>query len=223
MSGLALLHTAASHVPKFGTLASEFAPGVPLTHAVHEQLLEEAKVRGGVDEVLAAELKALLETLAREAEVILCTCSTLGAAAERFDGQFGARVVRVDRPLARAAVMQGERIAVVVALQSTLEPTQKLLEEEAFRAGKDVKLETVFVPKAWEYFERGERERYGQVLAEAADEAAARADVIVLAQASMAGAERYAKTDKPVLSSPVLGVKAALEVLTSLVPHQRCQ
>lgn len=213
MKGLTFLHTAASHVPRFAALAAELAPDVQVRHAVHERLLEEASARGRVDEALEAELYGVFEALACEAGVILCTCSTLGAAAERYDGQFGARVLRVDRPLAQAAVVQGTKIAVVVALESTVGPTQRLLEEAAFSAGKVVRLETVYVPTAWEHFERGEMERYLLLLAEAVDEVALRSEVIVLAQASMMGAEGWMKTRKPVLSSPRVGLEAALELL----------
>ncbi len=212
MRGLGFLHTAASHVPRFGSLAKELAPAVSVVHAVHAELLEDAR-RSGVDGPLTLKLRGVLEALAQEAAVIVCTCSTLGAAAEALDRRVGARVLRVDRPLAAVAVTQGPRIAIVVALESTLSATRELLEEEAQRAGRPLRLETVFAPDAWALFERGDLEGYHQSLASVANEAAANADVIVLAQASMMGAERWVSAPIPVLSSPRVGVEAARALL----------
>ena len=213
VSALTLLHTAASHAPRFAALLSELAPEVRAKHVVLDSLLASARERGGVDSALSAELTGVLKTLAEDAEVILCTCSTLGAAAEALGSALGARVVRVDRPLARAAVARGRDIVVLAALQSTLAPTRELLEEEALKAGKTVRLELLEVEKAWAHFESGAQQAYLQTIADAADGASARAEVLVLAQASMFGAERLVRTSKPVLSSPRLGLQAALTLL----------
>lgn len=214
---LTLLHTAPSHVPRFTAVLQGLASKAKVQHVVREDLLDEARIKGEVDAALSQKLGGVLGSLAPSSSVILCTCSTLGAAAESFSA-LGVPVLRVDRPLARAAVVRGSCIAVVAALASTLEPTRALLEEEAVRAGVDVRLELVHVERAWQHFGVGELETYLRVIAEHVDEVAPDADVIVLAQASMAGAERFVKTHKPVLSSPELGVEAALEVLSRLRP-----
>ena len=182
---------------------------------VDETLLAAARARG-IDAALPgleAALKSLAESLAGQTPVILCTCSTLGAAAERFDKAFGARVLRIDRPLAEKAVALGSELVVVAALESTLEPTRALLEAEAARVGKRVALELSLCPDAWRYFESGDEAAYLRAVATHVDEVAGRGDVIVLAQASMAGAERFVRTSKSVLSSPRLGVLGALELL----------
>ncbi len=216
--GLTLLHTAESHVPRFTAVLQELAPEIPVRHVVRADLLDEARAKGEVDAALAQKLGEVLKSLAPSSAVILCTCSTLGADAEKLGGVRGVEVLRVDRPMARAAVAQGSRIAVIAALASTLEPTRKLLEEETARAGKEITLELIHVEEAWQHFGAGKQEAYRRVIAESVDEAAPSADVIVLAQASMVGAERYVKTVKPVLSSPELGVKEALEVLSQRWP-----
>jgi predicted nucleic acid-binding Zn ribbon protein len=161
------------------------------------------------------QLRGVLTSVARSSSVILCTCSTLGAAAETFDGAFGARVLRIDRPLARAVVAQGSRIAVVAALASTLEPTRALLEDEAARAGKRVRVKLSVCEGAWDHFERGDEAAYLRAVARHAEGVAEQAEVIVLAQASMAGAGAFIRSDKPVLSSPRLGLRAALELLAA--------
>lgn len=178
---------------------------------VAEGLLATARV-DGLGAALPG-LEAALTSLTEQASVIVCTCSTLGAAAERFDRVFGSRILRVDRPLAEEAVSRGSRLVVVAALESTLEPTRALLEAEAARVGKRVALTMSLCPDAWHYFEGGDEEAYLRRVAEHVDEVEARGGVVVLAQASMAGAERFVRTAKPVLSSPRLGVLGALKLL----------
>lgn len=58
-------------------------------------------------------------------------------------------------------------------------------------------------------------DRYHQSIATAIDKHANHYDVIVLAQASMAGATAFCtQTAVPVLTSPELGVKAAVDQLS---------
>src|SRR5690606_1977482 len=99
----------------------------------------------------------------------------------------GVPVLRVDRPMARAAVAAGPRVAVLAALESTPRPTVALIEEEAARAGRSVRVRTLLVEGAWEYFDAGDESGYVRRVADAADTVTG-ADVIVLAQASMAPA-----------------------------------
>ncbi|MGW3320067.1 aspartate/glutamate racemase family protein, partial [Streptomyces fungicidicus] len=140
------------------------------------------------------------------------TCSTSGAAAAAAASAAGVPVLRVDRPMAAAAVAAGARVVVLAALESTLRPTVALIEEEALRVGRSAEVRTVLVPGAWERFDAGDAAGYVRRVAHAAD-AVTGADVIVLAQASMASAETLVTTSVPVLSSPRPGLAAAARLL----------
>ncbi|WP_223178739.1 aspartate/glutamate racemase family protein [Streptomyces boluensis] len=212
---LALLHTSPVHVPVFDRLRDESHPGLALRHLVHEPLLDRARAEG--PDAVAADVRALLAGAAADgARAVLCTCSTLGAVAEAQAGPAGVTVLRVDRPMAAAAVAVGPRITVVAALASTLGPTAALIEEEAVRAGRPVDVRTTLVPGAWERFEAGDRDGFLAAVAQAVD-AVTGADAVVLAQASMAGAADRAATRLPVLASPRLGLRAAAGLAAGLV------
>ncbi|MEU7064600.1 aspartate/glutamate racemase family protein [Streptomyces sp. NPDC046161] len=204
MSGqaLTLLHTSPVHVPVFDALRDRDHPGAVLRHLVVAELLERARTHGP-----ASVAPGLREVLAGAEGPVLVTCSTIGAVAESLAPAVGRPVLRVDRPMAAAAVRTGPRIVVLAAVGSTLAPTLELLEQEA--AGRDVTVRTHLVAGAWERFEAGDTDGYLGRVARAADEAAD-ADVILLAQASMAGAADLARTAVPVLSSPSTGLAAAL-------------
>ncbi|MER6199779.1 aspartate/glutamate racemase family protein [Streptomyces sp. NPDC001586] len=201
--GLVLLHTSPVHVPVFDALRDRHHPGAVLRHLVAPELLERARAEG--PRAVAPALLALLA--AAGPAPVLVTCSTIGATAESLAAQLGAPVLRVDRPMAAAAVRTGARIAVLAALESTLAPTADLLAEEA--GERRVSVRTHLVAGAWERFEAGDTAGYLARVAAAAD-AVTGADVIVLAQASMAGAAGLTASPVPVLSSPAPGLAAGL-------------
>ncbi|MFI6685277.1 aspartate/glutamate racemase family protein [Streptomyces sp. NPDC050485] len=205
MNVLALLHTSPVHVPVFDALRDEDAPGLELRHLVHEQLLGRARELGP-EAVTEAVRTVLAGAVAGGADAVLCTCSTIGAVAEAASASLGVPVLRVDRPMAAAAVAQGHRIAVVATVASTLEPTVALIREEA--GDRPVALRTVLAEDAWAHFESGDPEAYLAVIAGTLD-TLTDVDVIVLAQASMAAAATRTTTSVPVLSSPRPGLRAA--------------
>ncbi|TJZ59259.1 arylsulfatase [Streptomyces piniterrae] len=213
---LALLHTSPVHIPTFDALRDEEAPGLPLRHLVRPELLSDAKELG--PDAVADEVAGALADAVREgASAALCTCSTIGSVAEAAGAGLGLPVVRVDRPMAAAAVAAGTRIVVLATLESTLGPTVDLIADEAGRAGREVGVRTVLVAEAWERFESGDTE--GSVAAIAAAGREVRdADAIVLAQASMTPAAPRITAGPggvgvPVLSSPRLGLRAAAQLV----------
>ncbi|MFF3171503.1 arylsulfatase [Streptomyces sp. NPDC057900] len=207
---LALLHTSPAHIPVFDALRDADCPGLALRHLVHEGLLERAGERG--PQAVTGEVEAVLAgAVAEGATAVLCTCSTIGGVAEALGPALGVPVLRVDRPMAAVAA-RAERVTVIAAVAATVAPTLALIAEEAAAAGRrPAAVRTVLVEGAWERFEAGERDGYLDLVAEAAD-AVVDADVIVLAQASMAGAVTRTATRIPVLSSPRPGLAAAAAV-----------
>ncbi|MEU9124540.1 aspartate/glutamate racemase family protein [Streptomyces sp. NPDC048506] len=210
---LTMLHTSPVHVPVFDALRDEEAPGLALRHLVRPELLDRARAQG--PDAVRQEVSATLVAAAADgARAALCTCSTLGSVAETAGAALGLPTLRVDRPMAAAAVAAGPRIAVLAALESTLAPTGELLAEEAERAGHAIDVRTVLVPGAWERFEAGDTEGYLAVV----DDAARRvrdADVLVLAQASMAPVAGRPGLPVPALASPRPGLRAAAQLAAS--------
>jgi hypothetical protein len=199
---IGFLHTAEVHVATFRRLFAELAPpGLDDLHLVDESLLADAR-RTGSAPGLAGRLK---ELVAAGADLIVCTCSTIGADAEAMSGEVP--VLRLDRPMAEAAVTAGDRIAVVATVESTMDPTLDLLRESARRP---VTLMPSPCYTAWRHFEAGDLAAYDEEIAAHIRTIAADADVIVLAQASMAGAAALLP-GLPVLSSPRAAVAEAVK------------
>ena len=209
---LAFLHTSPIHIATFDRLLAEIDPGVTARHIVDESLLNEARAAGEITPALEQRIAAALrDASAPDGAVVLCTCSTIGGSAEVAGTHAGRMVLRVDRPMAERAVALGDRILVAAALASTLAPTRALILDAARAAGKPIKLRDLLCEPAWAFFERGDLVGYAQAIAKELRTAADQADVIVLAQASMAAAAPLcADLGVPILSSPRLGLEAAL-------------
>ncbi|KGN38239.1 aspartate/glutamate racemase family protein [Knoellia subterranea] len=207
MGTIGYLHTSPVHVPTFDRLTQEHSAEAKTLHVVDEDALTLARAASpsAVAEVVAAHVRDLRE---RGADVIVCTCSTIGAIAEGLRAE--PKVLRVDRPMARRAVALGARVGVVVALESTVQPTVDLLREEAAVAGREIEVLVELAEDAWDLFEKGDHAAYLTVVAETARDVAARADVVVLAQASMLGAlDLLRDLAVPALASPTTAVDHA--------------
>jgi hypothetical protein len=209
---LTFLHTSPVHVQTFDELVAELAPDIPVRHIVDASLLQEACAAGVVTPELARRIQAIiLDAVAAGAAVVLCTCSTIGGRAERVGAESGETVLRIDRPMADRAVALGDRIVVLAALPSTIGPTSELLQDAAWQAGKEIEILEILCESAWARFEQGDGTGYLQEIAARIQEGCLMGDVIVLAQASMAGAITLVPDlPIPVLSSPRLGLDAAI-------------
>lgn len=211
---LVFLHTAAVHVNTFDALLRELQPQVRARHVVREDLLAEAQRHGTDDPSIQTSVAAAVAGLdATPGSVVLCTCSTIGGLAEAAATSTPARVIRIDRAMAEKAAAAGPNILVAAALASTLAPTEALILEAASRAGVSVRITRRVVEDAWPFFVQGDFDSYLTRIAHALS-ASFDCDVVVLAQASMAGAaELCPDLSVPVLSSPRLGLESALAAL----------
>lgn len=209
---IAFLHTSATHIETFDMLGAELAPGLTLSHAVREDLLCAALKAGGVTPAIALDTHDALRALAAGGpRVVVCTCSTLGAVAEEAAVASAVPMLRIDRPMADLAVTSGRRIGIVASVASTLGATKRLVEESGNRAGVSCEISSFLFDDVWPAFQAGRLHDYYQAIAERLVEAAREADVLILAQASMAPAADLAgKLAIPVLSSPRTGFERAL-------------
>lgn len=211
MPPIGFLHTAQVHVATFDRLVRDANDSATCVHCVEPALLDQVRKNGPTAEVEEATYVALEHLVDQGASAIICTCSTLGPVAEALAARLKVPVLRVDRPMARVAVQAGSTIAVIAALESTLEPTRALLHDEARRVGAFPTIIEVTVPEAWATFESGDSEGYLRQVADAARSIARDVDVVVLAQASMMGATVILVDIRtPVLASPLLALQHVL-------------
>lgn len=210
---IAFLHTGEVHVNTFDALAKKKNSSLTISHTVKEAFLTHA-INLGIDDDLKSAMFNTIDALSQNARMVVCTCSSIGGIAEDFNGLNRSIVKRIDRAMADKAVQDGNKILVVAALKSTVRPTMDLIRNSAQKANKDVDITHAVVPDAWAYFEQGDMEKYHQSIARYLNILAIDADIIVLAQASMAGCSAYFTKSIPILSSPNMGVTEAIASLS---------
>jgi len=208
---IGFLHTAEPHRATFDGLVSELAPRTRIVTVVEPSLLADAQRTGpGTPSIQRRIVGSLDELAADGADVVVCTCSTIAGEAEKLYAHRAVPLVRIDRPMAQAAVASGSRLAVVAALESTLQPTVRLLRETARKRQTQVEITTHVSVDAWAHFTSGDLPNYYATVARTCAGIVGSCDAIVLAQASMAPVDALLDLDLPVLASPRLAVEAAI-------------
>lgn len=229
-----LLHTVPALAPTFDALIAAELPASRRQHVVDAWLLETAIAHGVTPDVEARVAAHLTHLAATGAHAVLVTCSSIGEAAERAAAALSIPVIRVDAAMAAEAVLiaradagdgpiaaaAGEppHIAVLATNTATLGPTTRLIEREASAQAATVAVSATVVEGAAAARAAGDQTTHDRLIAEAVQEAAELAAVIVLAQASMADAARLAGVGLPVLTSPAGGVARLREALTPSDP-----
>jgi Asp/Glu/hydantoin racemase len=216
---LALIHTVAGLVPRFRELSAELLPGIETFDIVDETLLRDATRDGRVSLETARRLFAHLAAAeAHGADAILVTCSSMGNAVEAARPFAGVPLARVDQAMAERAVEGGKRIGVLATLWSTLQPTAALIERVAAETGRAVDVRTRLCDGAFEALRAGDDGRHDEIVREGLRDLLGWAEVIVLAQASMARVVDSLTDEEratPILSSPRLGMERMRELMAS--------
>ncbi|MDF2628285.1 MAG: Asp/Glu racemase [Symbiobacteriaceae bacterium] len=213
---LALLHTTPVTVTGLKELAAEHVPGVRIINLLDDSLLADVMAAGGVTPAVEGRMRAYIDQAkVAGADAVLCCCSSVGEVIERARPGAALPVLRIDEPMAEAAVKAGSRIGVVATVGTTLEPTANLIRRKAAELGRDVTVEALKVEGAYQALTGGRPDEHDALVLKALEGLLQRSDVIVLAQASLARVAGKLTTQIPILSSPVSGLQAAAKVVTA--------
>jgi aspartate/glutamate racemase len=214
---LVLVHTVAPLVADFDRRCHALLPDVRVLHVLDEPILDRIERRGlrteEDDHWLAAQVAS---AEASGAAAVLITCSTLSQSAAAVRSAAAIPLVTIDEAMASLAVRSGPRIALIATNASTLEPSRVLLLDEAERAGRQIEIRSRLVAGALDELRAGRVANHDELVDRAIREEAVDADVVVLAQATMARV-LDAMTGPPfpvaVLSSPDLALAKVRDIL----------
>lgn len=210
------VHTAMALVEPLTKIFKEEIPEVEVEHIAESSLIKEVIKNNAVTNAVRRRLLDYYNAAADSgADVIFNTCSSVGDIADMAAGISRVPVFRIDGPMATAAVTSAKRIGVISTLPTTLEPTCRLLQNAAKKEGCEVELVEGLADGAFAAGQSGDSETHDRLIAEAAQRIADKVDLFVLAQGSMARMEQRLSelTGKPVLSSPVSGVRGLRKFL----------
>lgn len=216
MINVICVHTALALVEPLTKTFAELLPEVNVNHIADSSLIKEVIANNEVTPAVRRRLLAYYNAAADAgADVVFNTCSSVGDVADYGNTYAPIPVFRIDQPMAAQAVAVYNRIGVISTLPTTLDPTCRLLKNEAKKVGREVTLVEGLADGAFAAGQSGDGETHDRLIAEAAGRIANQVDAFVLAQGSMARMEQRLSdlTGKPVLSSPVLGVKGLRKFL----------
>jgi Asp/Glu/hydantoin racemase len=216
---LGLIHTSATLVPVFQQLISQSLPDVNVFNIVDDSLIKDVISKG---ELTAQTARRVVDYVGSAesagADFIMVTCSSIGAAVEASAALTKVPVLRVDQPMADAAVQMGTKIGVIATLPTTLAPTSDLVKRRAAAAGKEIELVSRLCEGAFDALMSGDAAIHDTMVAEALKELSTQVDVILLAQASMARVvDSLSEADKkvPILASPPHAIKHLASILNN--------
>jgi Asp/Glu/hydantoin racemase len=198
-------------------LFNEMAPDVTVRNIIDDSILPEVLASGVTPEVLRRYCAYVVAAEAAGADLIFNQCSSVGEAADLARALVSVPIVKIDEHMAEVACQLGGRIAVVATAASTMGPTTRLLSRTAEHLGKRISLVEELCTDAFALMLKGDKKGHNELLLGRIRDLYARVDVVVCAQGSMLALQPdLGNTPIPVLMSPPIGVKHAVDVLATL-------
>ena len=206
MKKITLIHTVKSVANSFDTqIREEINKPLSITNILDEFLVTNAKAKGFFPPENKRKLFLdLLSASEEKSDVIVVTCSSLTPYVIELRSSFETPIITIDEEMCRIAALAGDKIAVLATAPTTINPTVSRIEAEAKKLDKNVTVSAYLDEKAIELLSNGDVKGHDARVAELACKNTADADVIVLAQASMASASKLVgeRTGKRVITSP---------------------
>lgn len=216
---LVLIHTVSPLLSVFDRLGTELLPGVKRMHVLDEPLLERIRQRGHPAPEDSERVRAHVAVAEQiGADAVLVTCSTISPCVDDVRSAVGIPVMKIDDAMIEKAVATGTRIGVIATNETTLQPTQQLLQAQAEKLGKEIQVELLLVENALPALMDGDGMTHDRLVKEAVLNMMRRVDVVVLAQASMARVlDVIPEVERrvPILSSPHLALERVRQLLAS--------
>ncbi len=200
------IYTGQGLLEPLSALLKREIPDLQLSNIVDDSLIADVIAAGGVTKDVVRRLVRYYAIAGeRGADYILNTCSSVGEVVELGRQLVTTPILRIDASMAEAAVRGYSRIGVIATLSTTLEPTIRLVEATAGKAGKQVTVVDGLARGAYQALVAGRSQEHDRLIEETARQLAGRVECFVLAQGSMMRMQQQIGriSGKPVFSSPV--------------------
>lgn len=208
---IAMIHTVSGLIPLFDRLAQQHLPQWQCFNMLDESLLRGTIREGALSQTTMWRLAQMIRSAVEAgASAVVVTCSSLGPAVDAAQPFCPVPLFRIDEGMAETAVTLGARIGVLATLRTTLDPTSALIRRRAAQAGRHCTVIAELADGAFQKLGSGDAAAHDALVARSLRDLAPHADVIVLAQASMARALALVQGELPplpVLTSPEIGMQ----------------
>lgn len=217
MKKVAFIHTVHTVIPQMEELFYNIIKGARLFHLLDESILKRAIEQDCLTPDLYEKVLKLSQ-MAEEggADVILVTCSSISPCIDTAKKIVRVPILRIDEPMAEQASKFGKKIAVISTLKTTLNPTTEIIKKKAKIHKKNaISIISLLCNNAFNALMSGDVKTHDEEVCKKLFIADKKADVIVLAQASMANVIQRTniKLSRKVLTSPESGIRAIQKYL----------
>ena len=206
---VALIHTGFALVEILTKLFNKIIPNVELVHIVDDSLLREVLAEGKVTRPIIRRMLSYYKAAEDyNVDVIFNVCSSVGEVADIARKVIDTPIVKIDDKMAEEAVQRAINIGVAATLQTTLDPTCRLIEAKAKLVGKKINIKRTLCPGAFEELMAGNPKKHDQIVLDGVVKIAKETEVVVFAQGSMARLKESLDDvlTKKVLTSPESGI-----------------
>ena len=165
----------------------EKVPGVRVEFITDSTLLSDVRANGGPTQAVIDRMTLYAKAAEISgADLVVNSCSTVGEVADIYEKKVGIPVMKVDLPMAQEAVSLGTKIALIATVETTLGPSQRLIEKVGFQQGKKMECTQFLQNSAWDALQAGHPEEHNRILMESIRDLDQQGyDAIVMAQVSM--------------------------------------
>lgn len=165
----------------------ENVPGVRVEFITDSTLLSDVRANKGPSQAVIDRMTLYAKAAEISgADLIVNSCSTVGEVADIYEKEVGIPVMKVDLPMAKEAVALGTKIALIATLETTLGPSQRLIEKTGEQNGKKMECTQYLQNAAWDALQAGDQKEHNRILMENIRKLDTMGyDAIVMAQVSM--------------------------------------
>jgi hypothetical protein len=216
---VALIYTGTSPQLKAdteGQVREQLGPDVEILVYAVPEVLQDITDAGHVTTTASAKwISTYIKAVDDGADAVLSVCSTVADIAysmQEAADYMGVPILIINEEMCREAIKQGKRIAIVATLQTSIEPTKKIIARVSREMGRhDVEVTAVHIDGGYGL----EQEKLKALMADKVSKIADQVDVIIFSQGSMAYCQEHVATStgKTVLSNPYFGAKALKNAL----------
>jgi Asp/Glu/hydantoin racemase len=204
-ANVAFIHASPLAIEPLKTYYAAAEPEWTITNLWDDGILRlfRSNDQARIEAALASLLDHAAKLYASEAALITCSAARLELI-DRLRERSRIPIVKIDSPMAEAAVTAASKIGALVTFAPTVDATVAMLRETAQAAGREVQVESNLVEGAFERLFAGDTSEHDRLVRRGAERLRdAGAGAIVLAQVSMAHlrAELEKSLGLPVYSS----------------------
>ena len=191
MKKLAIIHTVnwynKSVIEPFASPWLKVNPDVEIINIMDDSLLTESLAHGGPNEaVMRRMVNYYLAAESTGADVLMCSCTTMGPCIRVARKLITKPVFNIDEPMAVEAVRAGKVIGILATVPTSAPATRELLNIEAGSQGKEIVMKTVINEQAFKHLLAGEIDRHNELVCDELEKLQKEVDVIALGQISLA-------------------------------------